>query len=203
VCASGDSLPPALVYQGSSELQSGWVDGVEVGKHQVFFSNSPTGWSNNDIGLAWLEQVFERSTKKKARRNYQLLILDGHSSHITPNFIDLCNGNQILLAIFPLHATHSLQPLNVVLFALLSKYYLQELDHYLHQSQGITRVTKHDFFTIFKPAWDATMTQDNILKSFQATGVWPMNADVILQRLNNRTSEQDEDSKLGQHSEQQ
>jgi hypothetical protein len=43
------------------------------------------------------------------------------------------------------------------------------------------------------------MTQDNILKSFQATGVWPMNADIILQRFNNRTSEQDEDSKLGQH----
>jgi hypothetical protein len=93
VCASGNSLPPALVYQGSSGLQLGWVDGVEVGKHQVFFSNSPTRWSNNDIGLAWLEQVFERSTKKKVRRNYQLLILDGHGSHITPDFIDFCNGN--------------------------------------------------------------------------------------------------------------
>jgi hypothetical protein len=62
-----------------------------------------------------------------------------------------------------------------------------------------SRVTKRDFFSIFKPAWDATMTQDNILKSFQATGVWPMDADVILQRFNNRISEQDKDSKLGQH----
>jgi len=43
------------------------------------------------------------------------------------------------------------------------------------------------------------MTQDNILKSFQATGIWPMDADVILQRFNNRTSEQDKDSKLRQH----
>jgi hypothetical protein len=65
--------------------------------------------------------------------------------------------------------------------------------------QGLTRVTKRDFFSIFKPAWDATMTQDNILKSFQATRVWPMDADVILQCFNNRTLEQDEDSKLGQH----
>jgi hypothetical protein len=166
VCASRDSLPLALVYQGSSGLQSGWVDGVEIGKHQVFFSNLPTGWSNNEIGLAWLEQVFERSTKKKARRNYQLLILDGHGSHITTNFIDFCNGNQILLAIFSPHATHSLQPLDVVLFAPLLKYYSQELNCHLHRSQGITRVTKHDFFYIFKPAWDATMTQHNILKSF-------------------------------------
>jgi hypothetical protein len=33
VCASGDSLPTALVYQSLSGLQSGWVDSVEVVKH--------------------------------------------------------------------------------------------------------------------------------------------------------------------------
>ena len=43
VCASGDALPPALIYQGTSGLQLGWVDAVEVGKHEVFFSNSPSG----------------------------------------------------------------------------------------------------------------------------------------------------------------
>jgi hypothetical protein len=30
-------------------------------------SSSPTGWTNNDIELAWLEQVFNRKTKQKAR----------------------------------------------------------------------------------------------------------------------------------------
>ncbi|KAI1507588.1 transposase tan1 [Pyrenophora tritici-repentis] len=43
------------------------------------------------------------------------------------------------------------------------------------------------------------MTQDNILKSFQATGVWPMDAEVILKRFYNTNSEQDEASRLGQH----
>jgi hypothetical protein len=43
VCASGEALPPALIYQGSSGIQSSWVDAVEVEKHEVFFSNSPTG----------------------------------------------------------------------------------------------------------------------------------------------------------------
>jgi hypothetical protein len=118
VCASGESLLPALVYQGTSGIQSGWVDAVEVGKHEIFFSNSESGWSNNDIGLAWLEQVFERFTKQKARRSYRLLILDGHGSHLTTDFIDFCDSNRILLAIFPPHSTHSLQPLDVVLFGL-------------------------------------------------------------------------------------
>jgi hypothetical protein len=37
VCASGESLPPALVYQGSLGIQSSWVDAVELQKHQIFF----------------------------------------------------------------------------------------------------------------------------------------------------------------------
>ena len=43
------------------------------------------------------------------------------------------------------------------------------------------------------------MTPNSIVKSFQATGVWPMDADVVLKRFNNTTSTEDEDSELGQH----
>jgi hypothetical protein len=78
ICADGTSLEPAIIYEGKSGLQSSWVDDVIPGKHPVFLSNSPTGWSNNDIGLAWLQQVFDRCTKPKARTGYRLLILNGH-----------------------------------------------------------------------------------------------------------------------------
>ena len=42
------------------------------------------------------------------------------------------------------------------------------------------------------------MRQELILKSFQATGVWPMDAEVILKRFNATTLEQDEDLELQQ-----
>src|SRR4051812_23218903 len=45
--------------------------------------------------------------------------------------------------VFPPHSTHSLQPLDVVLFSPLSRYYTNELNHYLQRSQGITRITKN------------------------------------------------------------
>jgi hypothetical protein len=132
VCASGDALPPALIYQGTSGIQSSWVDDLVAEQEEIFVSHSPSGWTNNDIGLTWLEQVFYRFTKAKARRDYRLLILDGYGSHVTTDFIDFCDGNRILLAIFSPHATHSLQPLDVVLFAPLLKSYSQELDRHLH-----------------------------------------------------------------------
>jgi hypothetical protein len=43
------------------------------------------------------------------------------------------------------------------------------------------------------------MRPDLIKKSFQATGVWPMDAEVVLKRFSNHSQQQDEASKIGQH----
>jgi hypothetical protein len=66
VCADGSFLPLAIIFEGKAALQSSWVGDVEAGKHQVFLATSPSGWTNNQLGLAWLEQVFDCCTKKKA-----------------------------------------------------------------------------------------------------------------------------------------
>jgi hypothetical protein len=70
-----------------------------------------------------LKEVFHPQTKEKARRKYRLLLHDGHGSHLTMDFITLCNENKIILAVFSLHATHKLQLLDVVLHGLLSRAY--------------------------------------------------------------------------------
>jgi hypothetical protein len=65
------------------------------------------------------------------------------------DFISFCNANKILLMVFPPHATHSLQPLDVVMFALLLSTYSKELIYYLHCSQDLLSIKKGDFFTLF------------------------------------------------------
>ncbi|KAH8631304.1 pogo transposable [Alternaria alternata] len=84
-------------------------------------------WSNNELGLAWLQQVFERHTAAKARRQWRLLILDGHGSHVTPEFLEFCEAKRIIVMVYPPHLTHSLQPLDVVLFGPLSSHYTKQL----------------------------------------------------------------------------
>lgn len=42
------------------------------------------------------------------------------------------------------------------------------------------------------------MRPELILKSSSATGVWPMDADAVLKRLNNHPPQQDEDSEIGE-----
>lgn len=127
--------------------------------------------------------MFDRYTKRNARRKYRLLIVDGHGSHLTMDFIRYCDDKKILLAVFPPHSTHTLQPLDVACFKPLSSEYKNELTNGIHQSQGILPIKKGDFFPLFWKAWVASFTEKTILNSFKATGISPLNADVILNRF--------------------
>jgi hypothetical protein len=51
--------------------------------------------------------------------------------------------------VFPPYATYSLQPLDVVMFSLLSRAYSQELERHLHRSQGLVPLTRGDFSLLF------------------------------------------------------
>jgi hypothetical protein len=188
-CADGSRLPVGLIFASAKgDIRSTWVDEIEVGKHDVFVTSSPTGWSNNDIGLAWLEQVFDRSTKRKAERSYRLLIRDGHGSQITMDFIEYCNKRRILLMVFPPHSTHTLQPLDVVMFKPLSQAYTAAHANFLQKAQGLVSVKKRDFFSLFWQAWESSFKEKTILKSFEATGIWPMDPWPVLQKFTHTPS---------------
>ncbi|KAH3938653.1 hypothetical protein HBH98_243080 [Parastagonospora nodorum] len=194
VGAGGDALPSGIIYEAKhGHIRASWVQEIEAGKHQVHVTSSPSGWTNNDIGLAWLEQVFDRYTKERARRAYRLLILDGHGSHMTMDFIEYCHQNRILLAILPPHSTHTLQPLDVVMFKPLSSAYSAQLRKFLHRSQGLLALQKGDFFPLFWTSWTSSSIRETILASFEATGIWPKDRDVILKRVKETTPDGDKD----------
>jgi hypothetical protein len=193
VCADGTALPPSLIYAAASgALQSTWVADVEAGKHNVFITSSSSGWTNNDVGLAWLEQVFNRCTKQKAwrRRYYRLLIVDGHGSHLTMEFFEFCHTHRILLAVLPPHSTHTLQALDVVKFKPLSTAYTKQLSLYLQRSQGLVPIKKGDFFPLFWKAWRASFKKETVFKSFAATGIWPMDAEVVIKHFRKTAAQQ-------------
>jgi hypothetical protein len=104
------------------------------------------------------------------------------------DFIEYCNQNKILLAIFPPHSTHTLQPLDVVMFKPLST----ELSNYLHKSQGLLPIKKGGFFPLLWEAWVSSFKETTILKSFKATGIAPLNPNVVLKRFSNTTLDKQE-----------
>jgi hypothetical protein len=188
VGADSFALLPAVIYPLSSlTVQHSWLKEFEAKKDCVHFGTSSNGWTNDALGLAWLKQVFDRYTRVRARGKYRLLILDGHGSHVTKAFIDYAHANKILVLLFPPHATHALQPLDVACFRSLAHHYSEELLHRGHTTEGWAPVAQSDFFPLFWAAWNKTFTKDLIEEAFRCTGIHPPDADVVLEKFKNTT----------------
>jgi hypothetical protein len=100
------------------------------------------------------------------------------------DFIEYCDRNRILLAVYPPHSTHTLQPLDVVMFKPFSSAYSNQVAAFMERCQGLTSMSKRDFYPMFIAAWEASFKKDTILKAFEATGLSPLQPEVILRRFN-------------------
>ena len=183
ICADGTKLPPALIYQGESgDLMDSWVADFTT-EDEAYFAASANRWSCDNLGLQWLEKVFHKHTKDKARNRRRLLIVDGHSSHVNMRFITRADELRIILAIMLPHSTHRLQPLDVGLFQPLATEYSKQISDLMSRSFGIVSMTKRMFWSMFKAAWEASFTEKNITSAFAKTSIFPYNPSVVLDKI--------------------
>lgn len=105
VSASGRMLDPLIIFSGKVH-QSQWFQELRHhGCSSWKIATSETGWTNDEIGLWWLQEVFNPGTKRFTKGRYHLLILDGHHSHNTPEFDEYCTKNDIIALFMPPHAS--------------------------------------------------------------------------------------------------
>ena len=98
------------------------------------FLTSNSSWTFDSYEFKWLIIVFELNIWPKDLRQQCLLIMDGHNSHMTTNFIVHCMKHAIDLFILFLHTSHLFQPLDVSVFAPLKHALAEETD----------TISKHD-----------------------------------------------------------
>jgi len=141
------------------------------------------GWTNDNLAYELLTKVFDRFSRSKARngRDWRLLIIDGHGSHVNMRFLHWYAEHHILVAVYPPHSTHRVQPLDVGSFSPLAIYYRQQLDAFWHRSQGLSSLSKHDFFTLFWNGYHKAFTANNIARGWSKTGLYPFNPEAVMQ----------------------
>ena len=88
------------------------------------------GWTDGEIGAEWMK-IFEEQTREKADGEHQLLLLDGHNSHFTVEFLQLARLRNIVVLCYPAHGTHIYQGLDVVIFAVFKLLLSKERDKLL------------------------------------------------------------------------
>lgn len=137
------------------------------------------GYMSGEIGVAWLKD-WNAQTKVKAGGRTRLLIVDGHSSHYTLDFLEYAQGNNIVVLCYPSHSTHVYQGLDVVIFSVLKQAWSDERDKF--EARGLA-VTKLNFMTVYVKAHVCTFTESNIRVAFAKTGIVPYNPDVVTEKM--------------------
>ena len=128
---------------------------------------SKTGWTDNELGLAWLKNCFEPGTLRyddNGKRRSRILIFDGHASHISTEAIRFCIKTDIIALCLPRHSTHLLQPLDVGVFSSYAHYYKKELSKRCHFAAHYS-VKKTTFLEILQDARARALTRKTIQKA--------------------------------------
>ena len=116
--------------------------------------------------------MFIPSTKPSDPTEARLLILDGHGSHETTDFMYLCYHSNIHLLFLPPHTSHVLQPLDLSVFSPLKRSYRKELAFLL--PEYISSVTgKQYMIKCYYKARKEALASKNIQSGWRATGLWP------------------------------
>jgi len=169
-------VPPFFVFKGKeynlawfADLPSTWT-----------FTLSDNGWTTNKIGIQWIEH-FEKHTRARTVGSKRLLVLDNHGSHTTPEFRDFCEEHNIILLWMPPHSSHLLQPMDVGCFGPLKQAFSKQNQSLIRKQ--IFHVTKLDFIASIHAAINTSLTANNIQAGFRDAGLFPLNPDAVLSRL--------------------
>ena len=172
VSAAGYCIPPMVIWNGKSmhpDMAAGEV-------HGTLHAFSDNGWIDTELFDVWFNNLFLRYAP--AVRPL-LLLMDGHSTHYSPETIRLAAKQKVILFILPPNTTHLSQPLDKGIFGPLKIRYSQFCHEYLAQNPGKV-LSRFSFSSLFKKAWVQALTMVNVQSGFETTGVYPLDRSKIM-----------------------
>ena len=180
VNAVGDVIPPFVVWANKVHCVEFYADGDD---RPATFSWSPSGYMDDELGFDFISKHFDRYTtpaidlttdsEVTPPKAYRMLIVDGHSSHITWPVVEYALDHQIILYCLPAHSTHLMQPLDVACFGPLARAYRSALQSFIYENPNQS-FGKQEFWDCLCTARRHALNKANILSGFSASGIWPL-----------------------------
>ena len=178
ISAGCKNLPAFLIFKAKF-LRQDWMNALT--DKQAMICVSDKGWTDSELAMIWLKEHFEPLTRPATPETYRLLILDGHESHCSIEFIEFSVEHKIILLVLPSHTTHMLQPLDVAIFGPLSQAMTQARED--HTRNNGMWVSKEDFVKMYEWAKEQAITPENIRAAFSATSIEPWEPRVVLDKI--------------------
>jgi len=141
---------------------------------------SPTGYTNENIALAWLNH-FIKHGGAGPNTHWRILLLDGPSSHRQNDCIIKCHKNHIVPFQFPSHMTHVLQPLDVGVLCSCKHYHSKAINNALHSLE--MECTISSFFCDLNSIRKQTLQPYTIKHSFNNSAMFPVSFKSVLKKM--------------------
>jgi hypothetical protein len=171
VSAAGQALSPYFVLPGIRKR----ANFLNAGFATAGVSMTKNGWMTGTAFEEWTKFFIEEIKPLRGdQKDWCLLIVDGHSSHVLcPGALTVLSDHRILLLSLPSHSTSFLQPLDVSVFHSLKSSFRQSMQLFIKKN-GL-KIGLDDFTNIFEPSWYISHNPHNIRSGFEKTGIWPFN----------------------------
>jgi hypothetical protein len=177
-CVSSKGIPtPPVVILKAKEHQAAWYQEARF-PQEWLIATIQNGWTTGEIGLRWLEDVFEPYSRRYSTGAKWLLSLDGPSSHLTREFDIFSEKNAIIYLCMPPHTSHPLQPLGDGVFGPLKRAYGKLIKRAIVARNN--HIDKKDFLHLYPPARERIFNQENICSGLAGARLKPLNQDRVL-----------------------
>lgn len=176
--AAGGTIHPMLIMPGQIMKEKHFPKGLHDG---IRIAVSESGYTNDVLSLEWLKHFDDQT--RPTDGEWRMLIMDGHGSHLTIEFVDYCYQPEVNISVFllPPHSTHLLQPLDIGVFQSF-KHYHQELLEESIRFAGVD-YKRTDFLASFQAMRDLTFKTKTICSAFRKAGLHPFNPSAVLSKL--------------------
>jgi hypothetical protein len=137
------------------------------------------GWTDDFVSPEWLRNTFIPQARRKTPDKTEkiVLILDGHGSHVTAQFVADAKEANVEVFCLPPHTTHKLQPLDVGCFGPMKKRWMEHCEDTIERTGD--PIEKSAFVREYLRIRRDAMTENIVRSSFRKSGISPLNGDVF------------------------
>ncbi len=161
ISGDGTVLPPFIIMSGVLQ-QEIWFTQTNI-DDDYMVAVSETGFSNDKLSYNWLKH-FDRFSAACQSGVYRLFLLDSYGFYCTYEFVIYCDERKIIPFCMPPHATHLLQPLDVVVFQPYKHWHAEAVDEATWT--GCHEFNKVKFLSALGSIRTRTFKRSSILSGF-------------------------------------
>lgn len=168
VNAIGQAIPSFYIFCGKRYKQN-YIQHCEVGATMTM---QPRAQVTSYIFNMWISHFIASIQQKggTSPNQHHLLILDGHNSHVTLEVAHVARNVGLDLINLPLHTSHVLQPLNVLMFKSFKQFFQEYRDFWM--SRNIDKPANEETLAHWMSlSLQKVVSQSNTCSGFQGTGI--------------------------------